>query len=122
MVCKDVSFTIEQGDRIALIGKNGSGKSSIIKIADSVYANKGMGVTLAKLGQVEEGLEYLRKATRMTDADYMYPYYDLALTLIEHNRNDEARSVINEAKAKTPKFSSMEVILTKVMEQMKSVS
>ncbi len=32
MVCKDVNFTIEQGDRIALIGKNGSGKSSIIKL------------------------------------------------------------------------------------------
>ena len=32
MVCKDVSFTIEQGDRIALTGKNGSGKSSIIKL------------------------------------------------------------------------------------------
>jgi lincosamide and streptogramin A transport system ATP-binding/permease protein len=32
MVCKDVGFTIEQGDRIALFGKNGSGKSSIIKL------------------------------------------------------------------------------------------
>ncbi|MCB2313683.1 Lsa family ABC-F type ribosomal protection protein [Clostridium tagluense] len=32
MVCKDVGFTIEQGNRIALIGKNGSGKSSIIKL------------------------------------------------------------------------------------------
>lgn len=32
MACKDVSFTIEQGERIALIGKNGSGKSSIIKL------------------------------------------------------------------------------------------
>lgn len=32
MVCKDVDFTIEQGDRIALKGKNGSGKSSIIKL------------------------------------------------------------------------------------------
>ena len=32
MICKDISFTIEQGDRIALAGKNGSGKSSIIKL------------------------------------------------------------------------------------------
>lgn len=32
MVCQNVGFTIEQGDRIALIGKNGSGKSSIIKL------------------------------------------------------------------------------------------
>ncbi|MGC5325366.1 Lsa family ABC-F type ribosomal protection protein [Brevibacillus sp. SYSU BS000544] len=32
MVCDDVSFTIEQGERIALSGKNGSGKSSILKL------------------------------------------------------------------------------------------
>lgn len=30
--CKDVSFTVEQGDRVALYGKNGSGKSSLIKL------------------------------------------------------------------------------------------
>ncbi|MDX9871127.1 MAG: ABC-F type ribosomal protection protein [Clostridia bacterium] len=31
-VCRGVSFTVEQGDRIALYGKNGSGKSSILKL------------------------------------------------------------------------------------------
>lgn len=31
-VCEDISFTIEQGERIALSGKNGSGKSSIMKL------------------------------------------------------------------------------------------
>ncbi|MDF2961025.1 MAG: lsa [Paenibacillus sp.] len=31
-VCADISFTIKQGERIALSGKNGSGKSSIIKL------------------------------------------------------------------------------------------
>ncbi|NEW08578.1 Lsa family ABC-F type ribosomal protection protein [Paenibacillus sp. SYP-B3998] len=32
IICADVSFTIKQGERIALSGKNGSGKSSIIKL------------------------------------------------------------------------------------------
>ncbi|MEY8739985.1 Lsa family ABC-F type ribosomal protection protein [Bacillales bacterium AN1005] len=31
-VCTDVSFTIEKGDHIALYGKNGSGKSSLLKL------------------------------------------------------------------------------------------
>lgn len=31
-VCKDISFTVEQGDRIALCGVNGCGKSSVLKL------------------------------------------------------------------------------------------
>lgn len=31
-VCNGVSFTVEQGDRIALCGRNGCGKSSILKL------------------------------------------------------------------------------------------
>jgi len=31
-ICTEVSFSIEKGDRIALRGKNGSGKSSLLKL------------------------------------------------------------------------------------------
>ena len=32
IACEDVSFVVEQGDRVALCGKNGCGKSSILKL------------------------------------------------------------------------------------------
>lgn len=32
IVCENVTFKVEQGDKIALCGKNGSGKSSILKL------------------------------------------------------------------------------------------
>ena len=38
-VCENISFTVERGDRIALFGKNGSGKSSILKLIRSEPIN-----------------------------------------------------------------------------------
>ncbi|RKN84386.1 Lsa family ABC-F type ribosomal protection protein [Paenibacillus ginsengarvi] len=46
-VCRDVSFTIEQGDRIALSGPNGSGKSSLLKLI--------CGETIAYTGTLRAG-------------------------------------------------------------------
>ena len=38
----DISFVINEGDRIALMGKNGAGKSTIMKIIAGIQkANKG---------------------------------------------------------------------------------
>ena len=36
-ICKNISFAVEKGDKIALIGKNGSGKSSILKLIMGEY-------------------------------------------------------------------------------------
>lgn len=46
-VCRNIGFTIERGDRIALCGKNGSGKSSIIKLI--------CGETVAYTGNLQVG-------------------------------------------------------------------
>lgn len=56
-VCSRVSFTVEQGDRIALCGGNGSGKTSIIKlmlgeeIPHTGSVEMGSGLTIAYLPQ-----------------------------------------------------------------------
>lgn len=45
--CRDISFTVEAGDRIALTGRNGSGKSSILKLI--------CGENLAHTGTIRKG-------------------------------------------------------------------
>jgi len=62
-VCQDISFTVDQGDRIALLGKNGSGKSSIIKLitgADLEYSGtfrKGSKLKISYVAQDASGLQ-----------------------------------------------------------------
>ncbi|MGN1433561.1 MAG: ribosomal protection-like ABC-F family protein [Ruminococcus sp.] len=61
-VCSNVSFKIEKGDRIALCGKNGCGKSSIIKILcgkDIDYVGRvsvGSGLVISYVPQETDGL------------------------------------------------------------------
>ena len=56
-VCGHVNFTVEQGDRIALCGKNGSGKSSLLKlvcgeeVAFSGTLQKGSGIVISRVFQ-----------------------------------------------------------------------
>lgn len=62
-VCEDVSFSINRGDRIALCGSNGSGKSSILKLicgenipySGSFYHGSGL-----KLSYVPQSSAHLR--------------------------------------------------------------
>lgn len=63
MVCKEIGFTIEQGDRIALIGKNGSGKSSIIKLicgADINYTGTFRKGSQLKISYVSQDTSHLQ--------------------------------------------------------------
>ena len=61
-VCSNVSFKIEKGDRIALCGKNGCGKSSVIKllcgnnIAYSGRISVGSGLVISYVPQETDGL------------------------------------------------------------------
>ncbi|MDT8717556.1 radical SAM protein [Clostridium sp. 19966] len=74
---------------------------------EDAYANKGMGLCLCKLGEVDEGIAYLRKAIALTDENFLDPYYDLAITLLENNRKQEAIDVIEEAKEKFKGFEKL---------------
>ena len=63
IVCENVSFSVERGDRTALLGKNGSGKSSILKLIcgqDIPYSGvlqRGSGL---KISYVSQDTSFLR--------------------------------------------------------------
>lgn len=73
IICENISFTIQQGDRIALQGINGSGKSSIIKllcgenIPHTGEVRLGNGLEISLVSQNSSGLsgklsEFAREA------------------------------------------------------------
>jgi radical SAM protein with 4Fe4S-binding SPASM domain len=71
---------------------------------NNAYAHKGMGLTLSRLGKVEEGIAFLQKAVALADDDFLDPYYDLALILYENQRKEEARRVLEEGRKKSAGF------------------
>ena len=75
-VCRDVSFTIERGDRIALRGKNGCGKSSLVKLLlgwDIPHRGQcrcGGGLVVSYVPQHSEGLQgNLKELARQNGLD-----------------------------------------------------
>jgi len=86
----------------------------------SVYANKGMGLTLTRLGLLDEGIGFLRKAVELTDERFMDPYHDLALVLIENSRLDEACEVIERGTQMSAEFAKTGEVLYGMMNRKSS--
>jgi tetratricopeptide (TPR) repeat protein len=70
----------------------------------NAYAYKGLGLALARLGEVDAGIEFLQKAIALASADFWDPYYDLAVILLESERKDEAAAVIEEGCKRSADF------------------
>lgn len=75
------------------------------RIPNEAYALKGKGLCLTRMGNVEDGIYYLKKALSFTDETFMDPYYDLAIVLYENGRRAEAIAVIEEGRQKSLKFT-----------------
>ncbi len=63
VACENISFTVEQGDRVALCGRNGSGKSSVIRLIcgeDISYTGSFRKASQLKISYVSQDTSYLR--------------------------------------------------------------
>ncbi|KNY25558.1 radical SAM/SPASM domain-containing protein [Pseudobacteroides cellulosolvens] len=71
-------------------------KKLLSKDSSNVYANKGYGLSIARLGMVDEGISYLKKAIDLSNGTYLDPYYDLAVVYYENGRLVEAIKSLEE--------------------------
>ena len=62
-VLKGVSFTVEEGDKVALLGKNGAGKSTLLKII--------AGQLQANAGRIETTLDFQTEIGMMPQGDIL---------------------------------------------------
>ena len=62
-VLKGVSFTVEEGDKVALLGNNGAGKSTLLKII--------AGQLQANAGRIETTLDFQTEIGMMTQGDIL---------------------------------------------------
>ena len=62
-VLKGVSFTVEEGDKVALLGNNGAGKSTLLKII--------AGQLQANAGRIETPLDFQTEISMMPQGDIL---------------------------------------------------
>ena len=63
-VLKGVSFTVEEGDKVALLGNNGAGKSTLLKII--------AGQLQANAGRIETPLDFQTEIGMMPQGDILF--------------------------------------------------
>jgi len=66
--------------------------------AENVYANKGLGLALHRLGDSDGGISYLQKAVALASEDDTDPYHDLAAVYMETGQRDKAEALLKGAK------------------------
>jgi ATP-binding cassette subfamily B multidrug efflux pump len=68
-ILKDVSFTVEPGQKIAIVGPTGSGKTTIIKLLNRFYDVKGGRILVDGVDVREWDLRALRRAIGLVQQD-----------------------------------------------------
>ncbi|WP_446010668.1 radical SAM protein [Candidatus Electrothrix sp.] len=75
----------------------------LAKEPDNSYANKGLGLSLHKMGQTEKGIRCLQKAIDTAPENFLDPYHDLAAVYMEIGQRDKAEALLQ--KLNSPSFA-----------------
>ncbi len=84
IILKDISFAVNDGDRVGIIGVNGAGKTSLFKIITGEYSPDSGAVYIQKghtVGVLEQNAKLSSLPGDMSCIEYMYTAYPNLLSL-----------------------------------------
>ena len=84
VILKDVSFALNDGDRVGIIGVNGAGKTSLFRVITGEYEKDSGGVYIQKghtVGCLEQNPDLSRLPGETTCLEYMYTAFPSLLSL-----------------------------------------
>ena len=84
VIFSDVSFSVNEGDRLGIIGSNGAGKTSLFRVLLGEYEADSGSVFLAKeksLGYLSQNTALASRASQMTPLSYLYEAFADVLAL-----------------------------------------
>ena len=84
VILKDISFAVNDGDRVGIIGVNGAGKTSLFKIITGEYSPDSGAVYIQKghtVGVLEQNAKLSSLPGDMSCIEYMYTAYPALLSL-----------------------------------------
>ena len=104
-VLKNISFSVNDGDRVGVIGVNGAGKTSLFRIITGDYTADTGAVYLQKgytVGCLEQNPDLTALPGDLTSTEYMYsafinPAKNVACLILRVDSNDSAVEALTEA-------------------------
>ena len=84
VILQDVTFAVNDGDRLGIIGVNGAGKTSLFKVITGEYTPDGGAVYIQKghtVGVLTQNADLSSLPAEMTCIEYMYTAYPALLAL-----------------------------------------
>ena len=85
-ILKGISFGVNDGDRVGVIGSNGAGKTSLFKIISGIYQASEGGVYIQKgytVGMLEQNPDHTALPESLTAIEYMYTAHPELIALEE---------------------------------------
>ena len=103
VIFRDVSFSVNEGDRLGIIGSNGAGKTSLLRVLTGEYEADSGSVFIARdctVGYLSQNTALTARTDRTTLFSYLLEAFDDVLAIEESILSLEAELAATVARQK----------------------